>query len=99
MQGWEPASEGNAEAAAVPKEEQRLLQASIVGVPNSGKSTLINALVGTKVSPFCSLIYRGNMKCRARGTMLEGVQTVITGVLNCIQSLRCLCTKLSVFGF
>ena len=33
---------------SVPLSEQRLLQAGIVGVPNSGKSTLTNALVGQK---------------------------------------------------
>ena len=37
------------EEQGVPRSEQRLLQAGIVGVPNSGKSTLTNALVGQKV--------------------------------------------------
>jgi hypothetical protein len=51
----EHVGEGSWEACAlqekqesVPLSEQRLLQAGIVGVPNSGKSTLTNALVGQK---------------------------------------------------
>lgn len=33
----------------VPPEQQRLLQAGVVGAPNAGKSTLVNQLCGAKV--------------------------------------------------
>lgn len=37
------------ETRDVPIDQQRLLQVGILGVPNAGKSTLTNALVGSKV--------------------------------------------------
>lgn len=40
---------GGSSSAESPEGDQRLLQVGIIGVPNAGKSTLTNALVGQKV--------------------------------------------------
>ncbi|KAK9792758.1 hypothetical protein WJX73_009051 [Symbiochloris irregularis] len=47
--GWAHSLQQNTENE-VPVEDQKLLQVAVVGVPNAGKSSLVNALVGSKVA-------------------------------------------------
>jgi ribosome biogenesis GTPase A len=51
------------ESSAVQNEnyESRLLKIAIIGVPNSGKSTVINQLVGRKVNTSVSYILQFNI--------------------------------------
>lgn len=46
------------DAAVERDREQRLLKVAIVGVPNAGKSSLINSVVQRNVSVFKTLLYR-----------------------------------------
>lgn len=47
-------------AMQTPVEDQKLLQVAVVGVPNAGKSSLVNALVGSKVSEDCAACAHGD---------------------------------------
>lgn len=40
----------------IPADQQRLVRAAVLGVPNAGKSTLVNQLVGKKVKKTCIIM-------------------------------------------
>ena len=46
---WEQMQQQAASSQTVPASEQKLLQVAVIGVPNAGKSSMVNALVGSKV--------------------------------------------------
>lgn len=50
--------------------ESRLLKIAIIGVPNVGKSTVINQLVGRKVCSISSKVH--TTRCKARAIGIEG---------------------------
>ena len=64
-----------ASSAAVPVESQRCGFIAVVGAPNAGKSTLVNALVGAKVT----IVSRKAQTTRVpiRGITIEGASQLI----------------------
>lgn len=75
---------------AHPVEKQLSLAASFVGLPNAGKSTLLNALVGTKVSASSSK--RHTTRRAATGIVTDGraqlVLTDLPGTLDAAGNYR-----------
>lgn len=56
-------------------EERRCGFVAIIGAPNAGKSTLVNALVGTKVSIVCHKVQTTRMP--VRGIAIEGASQLV----------------------
>ncbi|KAL3152760.1 hypothetical protein ABBQ38_012347 [Trebouxia sp. C0009 RCD-2024] len=59
----------------IPTDEQQLLQVGVVGAPNAGKSTLTNALVGSKVSAVSPKTNTTNVPML--GAWTEGAKQVV----------------------
>lgn len=55
---------------SVPREQQRSAVVAVLGAPNAGKSTLVNALVGAKVSIVTHKVQ--TTRFRIRGVAMEG---------------------------
>ncbi len=62
-------------AESPPSPEQRCGFAAIIGAPNAGKSTLINALVGAKVSIVTHKVQ--TTRFNVRGVLIEGSSQII----------------------
>uniref|UniRef100_A0A2S2Q172 GTPase Era, mitochondrial n=1 Tax=Sipha flava TaxID=143950 RepID=A0A2S2Q172_9HEMI len=57
----EPQDNGN----AVDPEQQKLLKVAIIGVPNAGKSSLINSIVGRNICPYSRKVHTTRAGARA----------------------------------
>lgn len=70
--------------------ESRLLKIAIIGVPNVGKSTVINQLVGRKVCSISSKVH--TTRCKARAIGIEGNTQLVfldtPGLVNVDESRR-----------
>ncbi len=58
------------ETGGIPRAEQRAAVVAVLGAPNAGKSTLVNALVGAKVSIVTHKVQ--TTRFRIRGVAIEG---------------------------
>lgn len=83
---------------AVPVSEQRLLQAGIVGVPNSGKSTLTNALVGHKVRSTAFALEASSAERRAWSCLTVYIDVTVWGAWHGCAAWKCATFILNVLA-